>query len=555
MAGSAENRFTDEQLLRAALARGLAWGAREVRLGDQGVAVTDALGNRRDLTRHGQKVKADAEVLKDLLGDSRFLNWQSWKHSANERVIDGLGVWIESPGDGEVVLKPKKPRAPCVDAMVRPDGDGLARLRSLYRRGGIDVFVFCEGDTRARDLALAISSERKMLGLPTAVDLAVEQPGYRREASREGQYGPPVFDDEGSEAGEAWAVTQVPAENMSGLFMGNDDPEGSRVFVASSNRHEVWRFMRAQAQLDARERPAVLVAVGLEKSTPVLRAIFQKGLQQESTPEAVFRDAPWAVFAERKAAREKSRKPAPKTWHPTSEAVAEAFVAREAPRGYVSGKNLYFHGPVAFSCYDRNPVAAIVDLPGKRTAVFIGRDDGIGGTMAGTVSMAQNDVVLAARAKGYLVFHVDRLTDFLTLGGRQLDELAPVMRNRKNEAEYPAACRVDRRKLKSWFLLKRSGAMDEVEAAFRTGFATYRRADSYRALQHLASKRDRLAGLLEVDLPEIGSAEEFRVWADAEREAADRRQAELAERRLGLQGRDDEVPGNQDDGEVPAPAM
>lgn len=539
---------TATEILRAALKRASEYGAREVSLTGEGVSFVDALGGRHEALVGGRSAKVDVAGMRDALSANELRVWDRWRAADGEREFKGLGTWtIASEDEHGVTLRPKKAKAPCLEALIEPVGDGIARLRSLYLRGGIDVVVSCEGETRARDIALAISAERSILGLPTTLRLAPEQ-SYSWDRDKDQsllQFGPDAFDPPVAEAGEMWAIEHTEGRSPSAMLLANDDFEGSRVSVSSPRGFNRWQNRlhgeALQKHLDERERPAVVVTVVLEKSVPVARVTMSSSLMASSTADETFPDSPWARHADRKEARKASRPSAPKTWHPTTEAVAGAFVARKAPRGYVSGHSLYFHGPVAYSVYDSNPVAALVDLPGKETAIFYGRSV-IGGTKGAVVSMAQGDIRSAARGKGFHEFTVDQLTDFLAWGGESLDRIAGRFRRDKNEGDFPSGCKVDRRKLRAYFSGKLDERLADLDEAMKTEFATHRKAGAYLGLASLADDRDLLSALFGASLPEVGDAAEFRASARAEREAADRRQAELRERRKTSGPADEDEP-------------
>lgn len=530
---------TAMEILRAALMRASEYATRGVSLTDEGVGFLDAFGVRREALAGGRPVKVDVAAMRAAIASNELRAW-NWRAPEGERTVKGLGSWmVAMENESVVALKPKKPKAPCLEAVFASEGDGVARLRSLYRNGGFDVVVNCEGEARAREFALALAAERNMLGLATSVNIAPEEAGYsdRDQDQRLLQFGPAVFDPPLASAGEAWAIEEVgsKAKARAESVSWNAGDSGVRVFVNSPSRFNRYASRlhgeQVQKALDERERPIVLIDVFLEKSVPVGRVAMSSSLKAASTAEETFDESPWKLFADRKEARKASRPSAPKTWHPTTEAVAEAFVAREAPRGYVSGKSVYFHGPVAFSVYDGNPIAALVDLPGKRTAIFYGRDKGIGGTMAGTVTSAQGDVQAAVRGKGFLEFHVDSLTDFLSWGDCELDRVVFRFRRDKNEADYPSGCKVDKRKLKAFFVRKLEEGEEALDEALKTGFATYKKSGAYLGLAKLAEDRDEMAALFGVALPGIGDAAEFRTLADEARKAADARQVELRQRR------------------------
>jgi len=528
------------EILRAAVTRASEYATRGVSLTADGVTFLDAFGERREAVAGGKPVKIDVAAVREALSSNDLRVWNNWRAPENEREFKGQGNWIVvSEDENGVTLKPKKAKAPCLEAVFSPSDKGIARLRSLYLRGGVDVVVLCEGESRVRDVALAFAAERNMLGLPTSLTLAPDSGVHSWDRSLDQsllQFGPKVFDPAPAAAGEKWEIVQF--DDSAGnrtkateiLLSDEDDFEGSRVFVSLSGRYRNWSGAAVQKRLDERTRPAILVDVSLEKSSPVARVMMSSSLVAASTAEETFPDAPWKRFADRKEARRASRPPVPKTWHSTTEAVAEAFIAREAPRGYVSGKSIYFHGPVAFSAYDGNPVAALVDLPGNRTAIFYGREHGLGGTLAGTVTSAQGDVQAAARGKGFLEFHVDGLDEFLSWGGMDLKDVARRCRREKNEESFPSGCKVDKRKLKAFFSRKLEECQAEIEDSHKTGFATYRKAGAYMGMARLGGLRGQLAELFGVSLPEVGDVEGYRANAEEAREAADARHAELRRR-------------------------
>lgn len=515
--------------LHAALDRLQATAGRELRFGREGIRLADYLGDQRSLDIEGYKVAVDPKAFLETVVPYRV-------SPEGEVQFEGVHGEFSYALDGDdLVLKPKRARAICVERVIEPDADDLARLRSLYRRGGMDLFIFCEGDTRARELAIAISAERLAVGLPTT--LSLDAPGRyafgnspRRPADLVDPFDPVSVESVGA---QPWDVRQSSKADAIDAFLNPADAPSATVHVVADRIYVLERTFNAMRNdKDERQRPFALMCVTLENSKPVVKITFSASLQQDLSTEPSFVEAPWDVIRERLAKFRASRTVVERTWHQTTDQVARAFIARKAPRGYVSNKSIFFHGPIAFCRYDTAPIAAIVDMPDGAPALFIGRTGNAGGTFAGNISTSQGDIQEAVRDKKWELFHVDDLTDFIKIGDREINTVAGEMRYRKNEASFPTTCAIDPVRLGIWLEKSHATCLAEIERAGRTSFPTYTKAQASAALGHLIEKRDRLADAFGFDdLPDFGPADEHFAAAAEHRKAADERQKILDARR------------------------
>jgi len=521
---------TPRDLVLAALTHARDIAAREVRISEGEVAVVDYTGNLHTAVPVDASPSIPLADVRDALHSRKGGYYHLDPNWDVETTLKELGNWsLSADSQTGLTLRPRKAPAPCLEAVADFAEEDLARLRSLYRQGGFDVLVMCEGDPRTRELATAMMAERRQIGLPTSLSLLALEKRYnwRDQKTRDYQgWIAPVATAEGAD----WSIRHIDYKDAYGHMQATFDGPEARVIVMARKQYGL-SAERMITDLDRRERPLVGIHVHLQDSKPVGRIAFSPRLLPRTSLVSGFEDAPWDAYRDRKEARLKSRPPAPKTWHQTTEAVAKAFVERKAPRGYVSSRSLYFHGPVAYSISDRNPIAAIVDNPkGGKPFLFEGRKPGIGGTQAGTVSSAQGDISQAA-GKDFHILHVGDLTRFVRLGDLALNDIASSFRSRKNEAEFPATCRINRDGLTTWIEERVAQLQEKLDGMAKTKFATYERSQVYRAQAGLANFRDVVADAFGMSLPPAGDAKAFRQMAEEEQAAAHQRQEELKERR------------------------
>jgi hypothetical protein len=507
--------------LRRALSHAVCLGARELRIGEAQAVVVDGLGREARLERAGVAVVPDLAALAAHVGSWGY--WPDERHTADAVAFEDLGAWsFRTDRSGTLVLKARRPPAPCLEALFEAPPEDLAALRGLYRHGGVDVRVHCEGGTRAREVALAIVGERRMLGLPTALSLA-------REARSAGAgSAEPAFDgdyfDVNSSPDAGWEVAE-PALDPYGRPVGGAPAlpaSGSRVIVRAE-RTVPWPLKRKEA-LDAVGRPMALLLVEIQKSSPVASVLLSPEARALSKGSEPFDEAPWDAFVARRDARRTARPAKPRTWHRTTEAVAEAFAARQAPRGLISGGALYFHGPVAYSLSDRNPIAAFVAAADGKPLLLTGRGQDRGGTKAGIVTGAEGDIRSATNDMRSI--DVEDIVPLLRLGGHGLAGV-PFRDGRHGPGEaLPREAEILPDALSAWVSTRHAELEAELDASYATRFPTWRQASAYHALARHAQARDALCEALRIELPDAGEADDLRRRAEGANKAASRRQAE-----------------------------
>lgn len=522
-----ENEITKDYI-RAALTTTRLVAGREVVIRSDGITVTDPFSGKHHFANLGKPPSYDA--INETLRQS--FHSYTWNRD-REMKASGHGVWEVTEKNGNIVLKATKKRNAALEALVTADMNELALMRSLYGQPNVDIFVACEGDTRTRDIALALASELNLSGRNTTLNLAPEYE-YKRytniiEVALD-QDGPELFDVP-KKVGQEWVVELLEQANHRSSLA--PPAAGVSRIVVFEDERSARRWGRStEGSFAPSRRPAVMVGISLEDSAPTARIAFSAAAKAVARADLREDNAPWTIYNERKAARLKSRPPVLKTWHQTTDQVARAFIARQAPRGFVSGSSLWFHGPVAFSEYARNPIAAFVDTPSGQTILFSGRAAGQHGTLAGTVSSAMGDVDRAAKAAPFREFHVGELTDFLTLGDVALDEVCWRVGDKKKEAEYPSSCTVDAAKLVQYIVKRRERADVELEKASKQSVATYTKAGCWGELASIARFRDAMVELLGISLPDMGDADEFKATAKKIDEAARTRQENLSKVRV-----------------------
>ncbi|MBY3155450.1 hypothetical protein HFO56_24290 [Rhizobium laguerreae] len=522
----------DEQIdtkdyIRAALTTTRLVAGREVVIRPDGITVTDPFNGKHHFANLGPPPP------KSLIDETLRNSFYSYTGSRDrEMKASGHGAWQVTEKDGNFVLKATKKRHAALEALVAADAEHLALMRSLYGVANVDILVACEGDARTREVALAFASELNLSGRHTTLDLAPERgyAAYSPRVAADDQDGPELFEVP-QKVGQQWIVAVV--EEPRGRPRPPPPPAGVSRIVVFEDEHAARNYGKAtEGSFAPSRRPAVLVGIALEDSTPTATIVMSAAAKAAARADLDVKNAPWTIYNERKAARLKSRPPVAKTWHQTTDQVARAFVARKAPRGFVSNKSLFFHGPVAFSVYERNPVAALVDLPNGKTLLFSGRDSGQHNTLAGTVSSAMGDIHVAATTTEFREFHVGELTDFLTLGDLQLDAVASRVGRGKKEAEYPSSCSVDAAKLEEYIVKRRNRADAELEQTSKQSVATYTKSASWRELANIARFRNAMVELLGIPLPDMGDADEFAARAKSISNAAQTRQEKLRKFRV-----------------------
>jgi hypothetical protein len=512
--------------VRAALTKTRLVAGRDLVFRDDGITISDPFNGKHHFTASEQP--PSLEALERAIVQPTFRSYYGSR--PREMKISGHGTWNISEKDGTFRLKAAKNRHPALEAVTDANPDDLARLRSLYDVANVDIVVACEGDVRAREIALAFASELNLSGHNTELHLEPEHHHSWEHSRPEDAYeqdGPATFSAP-EKVGQKWVV-----QLLSNKTVTLPPTHGVSTITVREDEHRARQFGRAtEGAFAPSRRPAVLVGVTLKDSTPVATVTFSTAAKSVASISTRSNSAPWTLYNDRKAARLKARPPIAKTWHQTTDQVARAFFAREAPRGYVSGKSLYFHGPVAFAAYDRNPVAAMVDLPDGKTLLFTGRASGQSGTLAGSVSSAMNDIDSAARDTGFHEFHIGELTDFLKLGDCELNEIAAKLRHKKNEAEYPKSCAIDPSRLKTYITRRKKEADEELEAhQKRSSVPTYTKAACWGQLERIATFRDAMVNLVGIDLPPMGDPCAYAEKYQLERAAALQRQNGLQDRR------------------------
>jgi hypothetical protein len=515
-----DERNSTEEYIRSALTATRLVAGREIVFRPDGITVIDPFSGKHHFSHLGTPPS------KDLINEAFGQSFYSYTGSRDrEMKASGHGAWCVTEKDGNFVLKTVKKRVAALEALVTANPEDFALMRSLYGIPNVDIIVACEGDTRTRDIALAFASELNLSGHRTTLNLAPEHQNRYSDSFEA------VFYQEGSalfdvprKAGQEWIV-----ENASSRSMPAPPPSGISRVVVYEDENAARKFGRiTEGSFAPSRRLAVLVGISLQDSTPTATVVLSKTAKAAARSDLVRENAPWTLYNERKAARLKSRPSVAKTWHQTTDQVARAFVARQAPRGFVSNKTLFFHGPVAFAVYERNPIAAFVDLPDGQTLMFSGRAAGQHNTLAATVSSAMGDIGNAVRPTNLKTFYVGELTDFLTLGDLGLNEVAFRVGYGKKEREYPSSCSINPAKLEEYIIKRRKRADAKLEhLTSKNSAATYTKAGCWGELASIAKFRDEMVTLLGISLPDMGDAAEFTAMGNGLGEAAERRQSDL----------------------------
>ena len=543
----------ERDVVEAALSRLRLVAPRSVTFSDDAVVAVDACGGEHRLTRGGLDAPVPLDVVREALWAYGTRSFSRSRDEDSERDLAGQGTWlVDGLPDGPVTLKPKKPDPTCLEQVFSADPDDLSLLRSAYRLSGLRVDVRVEGETRARDVAVAMAAERAALGLPTTLALPPARDPYGRLQETAPADGAGTWD--GPAAGEGWSVLH--RDPHSGYPYREREPETDDTVVVTSDRQANYYASRLKEAAGSVPGEVALVRVFLDKSRPVASIAFSPALLARLSPDHGFVDAPWDVHA-RRVAKAGARVRPPNTWHPTTEAVAEAFVARRAPRGMVSGNSLFFHGPVAYSRYRSSPVAAFALAKDGSQVILTGREPNMRGDAV--VSMALSDIH-AATGERFAILPLECLSGLVTVGDVPVRHFADKAGRSKKEGDYPATCTVDPAGTAAWVASALDEARKEVDAAHVTKFPTWRQSQSLRACASIIRTGGKLAALFgfEPPAPEAEAAA-FEADADTVREAVRRRQSELEARKAarspGVPGRSGAGdPGDDEPEETVSPA-
>ncbi len=499
---------------------------REIVVSEGGVEVKGFFGDKSEMTKNGDAILLPIDGLQDLFQNTNIRNY-NYRASALEISVPGLGDWSYEVKDDSISIKTKRTPRPCIEAVVPGLGNDLGRMRSLYDQGGFNIFVACEGEARAAELMQAMIAERRSLKLPTVAHYAPVTERYRSDIV----YSMPQdVDVDNSAEGMKWNIRQVTERQAAEVAVAKSkSAKEANVYIFHSEAHAKW--FRQIEQFDRQNYPSIIFTVELEKSEPVGKIGFVSSLGPLLQVGSKFENAPWDIFEEKRKARAASRPSKPKTWHQTTASVAEAFIAREAPRGLLSSESLYFHGPIAYAVFYSNPVAAFVDLADGRTALFTGRNHSLGGTAAGTASSAIGDVEVAARNGKFERFRVDDLRDFITWGGVQLAEIPRRCRYSKDEEARPRGASVDFEKLATWIEEKTAHLQAEIEESLKTKVGTFRKANAYKAMAYHAELRNQLSEFFGVELPPVADPAEYRAIGAEHEKLANQRQRSLEQKK------------------------
>lgn len=499
-------------MVDAAVERARQHGAREIRFPDGGVVMVDASGAEhriplRDGVRFDPKTVLD--YLEDRGGYHGIRNHFGWRTPDNARLVADCKYLLSVRG-GVAVLRPDPAPKAILEQVADFDPDDAARLRSLYGRRGIDLRLEVEGQARGAALQATLAGEMRMAGITLLWERRPRQDRSWRAL--------PPFPDIFPEASSDWVFGAC-----ADLATARTDTGGGSSARLVESRRPVNHDSAIRAAMAARTDPAVVVQVRLVDSRPVATVTMSPAALALTSDDA---PGPWDALRERAAAR---RPRAPRTWHPTTLAVAHAYVRQEAPRGYVSGRSLYFHGPLAYSEYDSQPVAAMVaGLDGKTVMVF-GYARGAGGNGVPTMAMGDIRAALDGRLD---VVRVDDLEEIVEIGGLAPSEFARRRRLDKAERDHPSVCTVDSAAVKSWM----DDIVAEGEQAVRDAFAgapypTLRKVSAYETILRSESVRLAFRDLLGIDLPPACDVEVVTARRDELRAAYDQRKALLDARR------------------------
>jgi len=440
--------------------------------------------------------------------------------------LDGV-EWRIKDKNG-ISLTPKKPFPSTLSMIAEFDPESLARFRSLYDRD--DVIIRCDiaGETRAKDLAATIMAERAMIGLPSRSNVV-----YETWHTNSPENLPPL-DPIGE--GSIWGIL------VEGRYRSRRQlSETVEITYTHSKNANIRNIDGAE---DA-GIPIIRLDIEIVDSKPVGLISFSAAAKPLTNPElATAPELPWNVI-ETEIARRKAKAPKrQKTWLETTAKVGHAFIEQKLPRGYVSGRSLFFHGPIAYSESYNNPIAAFVaDRNGDPTLVF-GRSTRWAGSAV--TSTAQSDIVTAAHAAGLIRGYIDPSPDDLVpsirLGSLQAtlsfadipatDVPRHFMRS-KDEDKYPRLAKLHELPLQEWYAQEEEILRKEIQEAHNSGanYPTLRRVRAFEALIHLHDHITRVNDIYAFSIPVIQDIDDIRQDFEHAQMGVAQREAALAARK------------------------
>jgi hypothetical protein len=541
-----DHDIQQKRILFGALQRLLEVGGKYLTISPDRIDVVDRFQRVHPVQIGNQNINADLDAIYALIRQNHdwsgngshtldktpfILGSSTWDTSSFGSFNEWSLITKDSSPD-EIVIAPRKRLPMALDQVFSTDHDNLTRLRSLYREGGFSIGVFCRGETRADAVIAALTAERNHVNLPSNTAYFRDS---RRSYKTYGAIDSSNVDNVPYVEGATWLISGCDKRAIvSKLIPGPDDrtlQPSARVFVGAHTGNGYLPARKSIEQhINAKDHPpALIITVDLTSNGPVAEFTFSKRLLAMTNTSHGFQNAPWDVIGEQKAKRDAVPK-APKTWHSTTEDVAKSFVARNAPRGYCSSKTIFFHGPIAYSIVDRNPIAAILDTPAGKPFILMGRSIAFGGTKAGTVSGAMGDISTAAGSE-FQILQVGDLTEVLRYAGQPLETLPGHFRKAKNEDSFPDSASLHRTAFAKWLKNEYKAREDVLDKALLTPFATGVKAHAYRALADLSAIRDTVSDAYGIALPELGNPKALRAAAVKEAKAAEERQRELRDRR------------------------
>lgn len=222
-----------------------------------------------------------------------------------------------------------------------------------------------------------------------------------------------------------------------------------------------------------------------------------------------------------------------KTWHSSGEDLARAFLDQEAPRGFVSSKNMFFHGPVLYSQWHGNPIAALVRVPGELEWLVTGTSDAC--PKKEITTKALNRVIRDNGDHGYRHVSMEKLNDILSWNGEELSDYArfnSIPRHRSNdEKDRPPLCELREDRFRAWITGKIRDAELGIEKACKTKFATGNKAAAFRYLAACGELADLVREKFGFTLPVVENIQGLRARAQHTAELAEDRRLLLRERK------------------------
>lgn len=453
-------------------------------------------------------------------------------HFYDTSSLGRFNEWVllrDHPLHKTLIIEPRVRQPSALNDVFNVDAFNLNRLRSLYARGGLIIGVTCQDQADADAVIVALSSERHQLGLNTKITFLNE--GLKERRRKKGILFKPIKTCQTVEA-DLWHIVECRNDQFIKLVdphlidRSNTD-DTTHVYVSTysgknakfANGRTLKKHIRENKGL-----PLLMITVRTTDNKPDADFSFSAGIYAMSSP-AHF---PWVTLKGQTPTSTQTLNNYSKSVEvfPTVESAAAGYISRQFARGWTSASDLYFHGPIAYSISDTNPIACILEVPDWNPVLLVGRTRNAGGRFGSRVTKAWREIINAAENE-FTIFHIQDLTAFIRFGGAHLANVPQYFRRGGDETEFPKTVSLHKVALENWITSEFETRWESIHSNSQPAFPTHVKANAYQALAALASFRDFVSASMKVHLLEIGDFEAYRYKASEERVAAQKHIEEM----------------------------